>query len=218
MKKLETQDLYAALMHESKNHLGLLALTIDSIPPTGQADHDRPLDDARLLCQRVVDRLQEALLVYKAGKHALTPSVDAYSPRDVLQVLRDTADSLARGRLQVDIALASEVPEIWFFDRDLVEMALMNAVHNSLEHARSRMRIRAAMVDGSLEISVWDDSDGFPEHMLQAFAEQRPYRARGTGLGLQFAQIIAQAHENRGRRGELRLGNDNGAVFSLLLP
>jgi hypothetical protein len=35
---------------------------------------------------------------------------------------------------------------------------------------------------------------------------------------LQFSSAIAQSHDNRGRRGELRLHNDQGAVFCLLLP
>jgi K+-sensing histidine kinase KdpD len=218
LNKFDRLDLYAALMHELKNNLGLLALTIDSIPIQGHAEHDRPLDEARLLCQRVVDRLQQALLVYKDSEQAIVPSVDAYSPRDLLHELRDTADSLARGRLLVDMALSEEVPEIWFFDRDLVGMALMNAIHNSIGYAQSRIRISAALMDQGLELSVWDDSSGFPEHILHSISERRPYRATGTGLGLQFAQLIAEAHENRGRRGVLHLSNAKGAVFSLLLP
>jgi nitrogen-specific signal transduction histidine kinase len=74
------------------------------------------------------------------------------------------------------------------------------------------------MADGGLEIFVWDDSDGYPEHVLQAFAERQPYRSSGTGLGLQFAQLVAEAHENKGRVGELRLSNQDGALFTLRLP
>lgn len=215
---MEGKDLYAALMHELKNNLGLLAMTIDGIPILGQPEHDRVVDEARLLCQRVVDRLQQALLVYKARNKALSPLVDAYSPRDLAHELRDTAASLARDRLCVEVRLAEDVPAIWFFDRGLVEMALINAIHNSLIYARNSIRVGMVLTDGMLEISVGDDSDGYPEHVLQAFAERRSYRSSGTGLGLQFAQLIAEAHENRGRRGELRLSNQDGALFSLRLP
>lgn len=216
--KLESKDLYAALMHELKNHLGLLAITIDGIPVTGQQAHDRAVDEARLLCQRVVDRLQQALLMYKAESQALVPMVDAYSPRDLAAELRDTAASLARGRLEVEVWAADDVPALWFLDRNLVEMALINAIHNSLGYAKNRIRIGLAMGDGGLEISVWDDSEGYPDHVLEAFANRRPYRSTGTGLGLQFAQRVAEAHENRGKVGELRLSNDGGALFTLSLP
>ena len=217
--KIESTDLYAALMHELKNNLGLLAMTIDGIPVTGQAEHDHGVDEARLLCQRVIDRLQQALLVYKAHHQAIQTMVDAYSPLDLANELLDTATSLARGRLHVDVQFAEGVPEIWFFDRNLVEMAMINAIHNSLGYARSKIRIGVALKDDMLEICVWDDSTGYPEHVLQAFADRQPYRSTGTGLGLQFAQLVAEAHENKGKVGELRLSNqDGGARFSLRLP
>lgn len=215
---IESKDLYAALMHELKNNLGLLAMTIDGIPVTGMLVHDRSVDEARLLCQQVVDRLQQALLVYKAQNQPIVPMVDAYSPRDLADELRDTAASLARGRLEVDVQAAENVPAIWFLDRNLVEMALINALHNSLSYAKSRITIYLAMEEGCLDISVLDDSDGYPEHVLQAFAARQPYRSTGTGLGLQFAQLVAEAHENKGRVGELRLSNQGGALFTLRLP
>ncbi|MEW6678211.1 MAG: ATP-binding protein [Pseudomonadota bacterium] len=215
---MNSTDLYAALMHEFKNHLGLLGMTIDSIPVNGDAEHDRLVDEARLLCQRVIDRLQQALLFYKAQQQAIVPTVEAYSPLDVVQSLADTAASLARSRLQVEVQTGADVPALWFFDRTLVEMALLNALHNSLGYAKSRIRLSLAKVDDGLEISVLDDSDGYPEHVLQAFAEHQPYRATGTGLGLQFAQIVAETHENRGRRGRVLLSNDGGALFRLRLP
>ena len=215
---MESKDLYAALMHELKNNLGLLAMNIDGIPTIGQAEHDDAVDDARLLCQRVMDRLHQGLLIYKASDHPIAPSVDAYSPRDLANELNDTALSLSRGRLQVSVTVSDEVPEIWFFDRNLVEMALINAIHNSLGYAQGQIRIGLALVDKYLEVSVWDDSSGFPEHVLQSFADKQPYRATGTGLGLQFAQLIAEAHENQGRVGEIRLSNQAGAMFTLRLP
>lgn len=215
---MESKDLYAALMHELKNNLGLLAMNIDGIPTIGQAEHDDALDDARLLCQRVMERLHQGLLIYKASDHPIYPSVDAYSPGDLANELKGTADSLSRGRLQVTMTVADVVPEIWFFDRNLVEMALINAIHNSLGYAQSKIAINVDMVDKYLEVSVWDDSIGFPEHVLESFANKQPYRATGTGLGLQFAQLIAQAHENQGRRGEILLHNRDGALFTLRLP
>jgi len=218
MMDIDRADLYAALMHELKNNLSLLAMNIDGIPVVGQEAHDHQVDDARLLCQKVIDRLQQALLIYKATQQKLTPAIDVYSPMDLLHELRDTAVSLARGRLQVEVHVADDLPEIWFFDRTLIEMALINAIHNSLSYAKSVIRISAHRDAQNLIISVHDDSPGFPEHMLQSFATNQPYASTGTGLGLQFAQVIAQAHENEGRQGRLQLRNEHGAVFSLIVP
>ncbi len=217
-------DLYAALIHELKNNLGLLSMTLDSIPLLGSVPeqdataHDATVDAARLLCQGVIDRLQQALLIYKANNQQLHPAIDAYSPHDLVNELRDRTTALSRGRFQVEVVVSPELPVIWFFDRDLIVMALINAIQNSLAYARSTIRIEASLLDGCLALMVRDDSDGYPQHILTSVATNTPYRATGTGLGLQFSRLIIQTHTNQGRVGELRLYNDPGAVFCLMLP
>jgi signal transduction histidine kinase len=211
-------EFHAALIHELKNNLGLLSMTLDAIADTGDATADAALDAARMQCQGVIERLQQALLVYKANQGRLLPSIDAHSPHDLVDGIARRTEGLARGRVRVVTEVAAGVPPIGFFDRDLVEMALINAIHNSLVYARTDIRIEAAMRDGCLAFSVRDDSEGYPAHILASLADGTPYRARGTGLGLQFARLIAEAHENRGRRGALRLANDGGAVFTLIVP
>lgn len=214
----DNNEFYAALIHELKNNLGLLSMTLDAIVATGDAVHDAAVDAARMQCQGVVERLQQALLVYKANQGRLTPVIDGYSPHDLVEETARRAEGLAHGRIRVVTAVAAEVPPVGFFDRDLVAMALINAIHNSLVYARASIRIEAGMQDGCLAFSVRDDSEGYPAHILASLADGTPYRARGTGLGLQFARLIAEAHENRGSRGALQLANDQGAVFTLVLP
>jgi signal transduction histidine kinase len=212
----EGASLYAALIHEMKNELGLLSMALDAIPRY-EARHDAEVDAAQLQCQGVIDRLQQALLVYKSSNQTIHPVIDAWSPQDVVNEIADRATALARGRIRVEAEVAPLVPEIGFFDRDLVEMALVNAVHNSLRYAQSTLRIEADMLDGGLAFIVRDDSPGYPDSILNGEAGSGRLSA-GTGLGLQFARLIAQSHDNGGRRGELRLSNDAGALFCLLLP
>lgn len=214
----DSRDLYATLMHELKNHLGLLQMTIDRIPLQQEATHDGVLEDARLLCQRVVDRLQQALLMYRAASGQIHPAIDAYSPEDLVREMRDTAAALARDRLKVGSRLDANLPALAFFDRNLIEMALINAIHNSLAYAHSEIWIEAGMSEGRLMLTVRDDSDGYPEAILHSLSDDTPHHSGGTGLGLQFARLIARTHVNQGRVGELRLSNDGGAVFSLVLP
>ena len=80
----DSTDMHAALMHELKNNLGQLAMTLDGMPWLDIPEHDTKLDEARLICQRSVERLQQALLVYKAERQALHPVIDAHSPLDLL--------------------------------------------------------------------------------------------------------------------------------------
>lgn len=218
MSVMEQQDLYAALLHEMKNHLVLMAITLDRVPHVGDAAHDQPLDEVRLLCQRASERLMQALFIYKNDQGgALLNAVDAYSTEDFLSEMAVQARSL-RAQLQVETELADDVPAIWFFDRNMLEMALMNALHNSVAYARERIRICARVEEGMLCIAIEDDSDGYPEHILQSVAEDTPLSSSGTGLGLRFASLIAKSHVNNGRTGALRLSNRDGAVFEIRVP
>lgn len=218
MSTLEHQDLYAALLHEMKNNLVLMAMTIERVPHTREADHDQPLDEARMLCQRVSERLMQALLIYKSNSGGMVlNAVDAYSPEDFVNEMARQARYL-RTSHQIETCIDPAVPPIWFFDRNLLEMALINAIHNSLSFAREHIRIRARMDDGMLCLAVEDDSDGYPPHILEAVAQDRPLNSSGTGLGLRFASLIAKSHENDGRRGALSLRNDNGSVFEIRVP
>lgn len=216
--KPDSNALYAALIHELKNELGLLSMTLERIPLKGDAPHDDAVDSARLLCQGVVERLHQALLVYKASGHSLRPVIDAHSPHELMQHIQARAAGLTRGRFHIETTVSASVPTLWFFDRELVEMALINAIHNALTHARSTIRIEADVQAGCLSLTVRDDSAGYPAHVLDPAQAGASASTTGTGLGLQFARLIAEHHDNRGRRGALQLSNDGGAVFCLLLP
>lgn len=218
MSDLQQPDLYAALLHEMKNNLVLMAITLDRVPHIGNDTHDQPLEEVRLLCQRTSERLMQALLIYKNDHSGtLLNAVDAYSTEDFIAEMALQAQSL-RSQLQVETHIADDVPAIWFFDRNMLGMALLNALHNSVAYARKRIRISASVDDGMLCIAIEDDSDGYPEHILAAVAENKPLNSNGTGLGLRFSNLIAKAHINNGRSGRLNLRNQDGAVFEIWVP
>jgi hypothetical protein len=106
--KFEGADFYAALIHELKNNLGLLSMTIERIPMQGESAHDATVDAARVLCQGVSDRLQQALLTYKAINQQFHPNIDAYSPHDLVHEISDRAVALSRGRLRVETSLTPQ--------------------------------------------------------------------------------------------------------------
>ena len=215
---MEEQDLYAALLHELKNNVVLLTLTMDTIPRTGDSEHDGPLDDARLIGQRVSERLLQALFLYKSEQGGVTlNAIDAYSPADLVEEIAHQARSLHK-QLEVRVSIDESVPPIWFFDRNMLEMALLNAVHNSIHYARHQIGIGITVRDDKLVFSVRDDSDGYPPHIIEAVREGRTLQSSGTGLGLRFARLIAEAHSNEDRIGELHLYNDAGAVFEISVP
>ena len=217
MDSLEVQDLYAALLHEMKNSLVLMSMNLERIPHMGNPGHDRPLDDVRLQCQRVAERLMQALLIYRCNLNEMAlNALDAYSTQDLVQELAVQARSL-RPELLVQTHISAEVPAIWFFDRNMLEIALINGLHNSMSYAKAGISIAVKVEDRMLCISIKDDSAGYPTHILDSeFGVSSS--TTGTGLGLRFARLIARSHCHEGRSGCLRLRNEEGAVFELCIP
>ena len=213
---MQMGTLLAANLHDTKNLMGQLMLRLDAMP-----GDDPEVREARFLCQQVNDRMVQLLLLFEVREGDLKPQYEAHNPVDFLLELRENARAWASERLNIEMR-SEEVPDYWYFDRTLLEMAMMNALHNAFRHARHAIVLSAGMHDGMLQLSVSDDGSGYPDDILHSAGDQRlPVSHDGTGLGLFFAGKIASAHSNRGVKGHLRLDNapsGGGAVFSILLP
>lgn len=214
---LDLNTLAAASIHEVKNLLGQLTLSLDGIAEVGCPGAEEQISGARFSCRRIVDRLTEMLTLYKLEGGHLTPNIDAHSPIDFLEDLMHEARTLTAGRLTIDL-LQDNSPPFWFFDRELAQSALMNALHNAQGFAQTRITLSAAQDGEYLVLRVADDGPGFPQALLDGTFDAPRASQQGTGLGLYFANSVAQAHQNKGRIGKIALANMGGAVFSLYLP
>lgn len=208
--------LAAAEFHELKNQISELALALDDVslrhPEAAPA-----LVRLRLDCRAIMERLVQILTLYKDGQGGLQLNVEAHSPGELIDELAAEARALARPGVVIETTLA-EAPPFAFFDRYLIHIALLNAVHNALRYARQRIVIGARAQDAGTLFYVCDDSEGYPLHILENQGRRPGRSATGTGLGLFFAQTIARCHVNGERCGALRLENRDGACFALWLP
>ncbi|MHB8848909.1 MAG: sensor histidine kinase [Burkholderiales bacterium] len=213
---IDLKVLLASNIHEIKNLLLQLMLRLDTMNSVS-AD----VIDARLLCRRVNDRMVQMLLLYELQTDKLRLNLIAHNPADFIDDFVRDAIALSGGRFIIE-RRTETLPDYWFFDRELVEMAMLNAVHNALRYARQRIVIGAGGTGNSLMLSVEDDGAGYPLPVLeQTLGVQVLKSDNGTGMGLFFARMIAEAHQNKDRRGALILHNkedNSGAVFTLRLP
>lgn len=217
---LDLNALAASSIHEVKNLLGQLTLSLEEIAQAQCPGTEQKIASARFACSRVVDRLTEMLILYKLDGGYLKPSLAAHCPADFLEDVMLAAQNLTGGRVAIQIESAAHVPEFWFFDRDLTESALMNAVHNALLHARSQITLSVEQDGEYLLFRICDDGPGYPAAVLQERLDAPRTSQQGSGLGLFFASSVAQAHHNKERHGKVMLGNNpaGGAMFSLYLP
>lgn len=213
--------MLAASLHEVKNMLGELTLSLDALqqqcPQQGES-----IGEMRFVTRQVSDRLVQVLLLYKNDAGALRPNIEAVPPADVLEEMLVETRSLAGDRLVVTLE-GEEAPPYAYFDRYLCEMALLNAIHNALRFAHSRIVIGAGKIGNALCFTVEDDGPGFvPDILQRAITPGGHSRDGGTGLGLYFADRVARLHcNNTGECGRIQLDNNSvlgGARFLLILP
>ncbi|HEY2653058.1 MAG TPA: ATP-binding protein [Solirubrobacteraceae bacterium] len=84
-------------------------------------------------------------------------------------------------------------------DKARLEQAVANMVLNALRHGDGTVAVRAGERNGSVEVHVLDEGDGFEPSFLprafERFSRADAARSRGgAGLGLSIVQVIAQAH------------------------
>ena len=112
----------------------------------------------------------------------------------------------------------------WFFDAELIGIAVNNVIGNCIRYAKSEVRISARIEDRFLVIQVEDDGDGYPESILHS--DDDYYRdvslgSGSTGLGLYFSRTIAYSHQKSGAFGQVLIDNHSvlsGGRFRLKLP
>lgn len=171
-------------MHEVKNKLVVLNELLSAIPNVQNPEHDTPLGKAQSLCQQISGEAIQILILYGAevsGQMYLNLA-DLHSPQEFVTELAQTAISLSNERFRISASADDDVPMEWYFDRNLLNLAIMNAVHNCLKYAKNEIRFVLGMEDGMLKISVSDDSGGYPEHILTSDVSNVKELKAGTGL------------------------------------
>lgn len=107
-------------------------------------------------------------------------------------------------------------------DERMLARAVRNLTDNAARHARTRIAVRVATRDETVELTVDDDGSGIPaadrERVLERFVRLDDGRARdtgGSGLGLAIVSEIVAAHG-----GELRIDDSpfGGARVTVTLP
>jgi two-component system, OmpR family, sensor kinase len=144
---------------------------------------------------------------------ALSPTIVSEICRDEIERVRSLAPTLT---IASDHDAVLEGP--WLLDEPATREILANLLDNARRHARSRIEVRARLVDdpdGSpiVEVRVVDDGPGVPPEAANLIFERFATLdgQGGSGLGLPIARTLARA-----QGGELTLGTD--AAFELRLP
>lgn len=205
--------LAAGLAHEIRNPLGAIRGAIELLPvPDGDPEAGR----LRSVVLREVDRINE--LVTQMLTLA-RPQVPRRAPVRLRALVHDIARLVGEDHRLGCATLAVEVPEDLEATADAGQLrqVLWNLIKNAVQAApQAAVRIRAAAVEGGVELHVDDAGPGVPEEdrerVFELFFSTRPY---GVGVGLATCRQIVLAH---GGRIWVEPSDLGGASFRVFLP
>jgi signal transduction histidine kinase len=208
----------AHITHEIRNPLASVGLYLELLSDEIGADNPEARQLVRSLSNEV-DRLSEITETYLRFVRLPKPKLD----REDLGALASAVMEFSRGelalaRIDLDLAIASGLPEV-AVDESQIRQALLNLVRNAKEAMPEggRIHVEVGTVDsGWVRLAVGDSGPGIsPENLGKIFDPFFSTKDKGTGLGLALVQQIVSDH---GGRIEVDLPPSGGTTFAILLP
>jgi signal transduction histidine kinase len=218
-------DILASIIHDMKNSLGMVLNRLDEVVDElpDNVNKSAKIVSIQQEAKRLNNNLIELLTLYRMENERISPVIDEVNVYDFLQEI------VAENQIAADsgaVTLTCDCDEelSGYFDEGLVQGIINNLIGNALRYSENKIEISADEKNGYLVISVEDDGAGFTDAMLEAQQADSINNEVGDGrtlLGIHFANMIAQMHNNKDRKGFIRLSNNNklkGGCFSIYLP
>ena len=218
--------LIASSVHDLKNVLSSVLESLDWLSNNLNGLTDEQTQEfskvSRLIAQ-VNSELMELLCFYKFENDQYSMTCIEHNVAECLEAQALFIKSLV-SKEQITVTFVCDEELTWSFDQTLVNTAIRNAAMNALRYAKKSLVISAIKENGFLKLQIADDGHGYPSAMLgkvEGYVGQADLNTNSTGLGLYFAEKVANMHIADNKHGYLELTNDNplgGASFNLYLP
>jgi two-component system sensor histidine kinase/response regulator len=203
----QREQLFEFIVHDLKNPLSAIQMGMDLLDardgndPSSQIQLHRLRDTARYM-GRMIENILDIGRAEQVGLelHKTLIPLSGWIPS-----LLKEMESLAHHRkheMSWDCPAELEVEA----DREFLRRLLLNLLDNALKYSPSgsHTRIEARSTETGVRIEVRDQGQGIPEHLRgEIFGKFVRIEGRGhgtpsgSGLGLAFCQLVAEAHEGR---------------------
>lgn len=222
------------LVHEIRTPLTLMSLPLEAIENNNVESANKNHISAIRRNMNYLLGITNQLLDFQKAEHGhiqlnLT-NCDVGQLLDNIYSQFSDAMEVQGKRIQLQLP---ESPITTALDVDKVQKVMMNLVGNAVKYARTEIIIRLEQIPATndqttnasndeLRISVIDDGPGVPPEerdkifdLYHQIGNDNVAATLGTGLGLNYAKMLAQAHE-----GDLVLSDSvgGGSNFQLILP
>lgn len=218
------KDFIANASHELRTPITIIrgfAETLQDVPELNQKLLHEITEKIVRTCIRL-DKLVKSLLTL-SNMENLTQ--EDFSNIDLAAVVENCTCLLKTAYPTIQISLKSEFSRIPVIGGvDLLDMALMNLLENSVKYSQGSAKIEIALqkVGAQVHLSVSDQGIGIPEsdlpHIFDRFYTVDKARSRksgGAGLGLSIVKTIVEKHN-----GTVVVSSHVGvgSVFTVALP
>jgi len=221
---IDFPTVLASSVHDMKNSLCLVIQSIENLlvelQHTAQAE---TLSKLHYEAQRINMSLVQLLALYREQQDILPLNIELHYVQELVDEIVVSQELYVQQR-GITITTNIDNSLTCFADRELVGALLNDILVNAMRYAADSIIIQAATVADGVQLTISDNGPGYPNSMLAAadapMAQLDLLQAR-TGLGLYFANLIAQQHQRNERSGYISLSNGGalgGSVFTLTLP
>jgi len=225
---IDFSSVLASSVHDMKNSLCMFLQSIETLSLKAQEQGDEKVYGQELAklhyeAARLNGGLMQMLALYRIEHQQFPLTIEEVFVSDLLEELIEK-NSLYSKNKKISIKFSADEDLAWDMDRDLMSYLINDVLVNSLRYTNDKINIYAACVDEHLEVRIEDNGAGYPEAVLKqkAMAQHKFDANLGrSGLGVYFAQLIAQAHIKNGVCGSINISNGvnkTGATFTLRLP
>jgi len=226
MRQSVLGELSGAIAHELNQPLtAILANAETAQDIIGGNDVDMDLDQVQDILKDIIEDDKRADQVIRRLRKLLKKGESKSEPINLNQLIESTLDllhgELVRRKINIDVALAAELPES-FGDSVQLQQVLLNLIMNAIEAMSAKapsqreLFITTRVSGTKIEAAIIDCGPGLSStvetQLFQPFFTTKKF---GLGLGLSICSTIVKSHG-----GELRIQNNvgEGATAIFVLP
>lgn len=215
----ERREWIAQISHDLRTPVAALSISLDrssTLADRSSTELTQLLAAAKIDAKRVGDMTADLLDFARLDAGSL-PNIEPVPAGEIVTQVRQALAPLASERnVRLDCDLIRGLPT-FSADGRLLLRALENLVMNSIQHARSRVMLRARANDDELLLTVEDDGPGFGGNGAVSLNELSTRRSRSdsTGIGLKVASRVVELH---GGSITARDRDEGGACIEIRLP
>ena len=215
--------ILASSVHDIKNSLTALRVLLGQLENTYPGPRPAEFRQLEFETNRMNNSLMQLLTLYKIDLSQFSLAIDEHSAGEILEdIVAQQSTLLSLGNIQLITECHGDL--FCYCDSTLISNALCTLVNNAQRYCLSKVLLSATREGDYVVFSIEDDGNGYPENLISSDYKQLPQidlSSGNTGLGLFFAETIAQLHVKTDKQGFIVTDNNSqfgGARFKLYLP